>query len=133
MIARMGESTLDELDRNAYFSLETFRKSGVGVKTPVWFAAGEGRAYVFSESRAGKIKRLRNDDRVRVAPCSVRGAIQGDWMEGRARVIDDPAQVDSAYRALRRKYGWQLMLTDALSKLSGRYDQRAMIEVELQD
>lgn len=127
----MDDASLRELDRSTYFSLETFRKSGVGVKTPVWFAAGDGRAYVFSESSAGKIKRLRNDDHVRVAPCSLRGAIQGDWIEGRARVIDDPAAVVSAYRALRRKYGWQMTLIDALSKLSGRYDQRAMLQVEL--
>jgi PPOX class probable F420-dependent enzyme len=129
----MSEARLRELDRNPYFSLETFRRTGVGVKTPVWFAAADGCAYVFSEGKAGKVKRLRNDDRVRVAPCSVRGAVEGEWLEGRARVIDEAAQVEAAYRALRRKYGWQMTLVDAMSKLSGRYDQRAIIEVELVD
>ena len=128
----MSNSAMDQLDRSPYFSLETFRKTGVGVKTPVWFAASEaGLAYVFSEGDAGKVKRLRNDDRVRVAPCNVRGAIRGDWLEGRARIVDDAPTIESAYRALRRKYGFQLALVDLMSKLSGKYDKRAMLEVEL--
>jgi hypothetical protein len=50
---------------------------------------------------------------------------------GRGRVAEDAATVAKAYAALDRKYGWQKWLVDAMSKLSGRYDKRAILEIEL--
>ncbi len=114
-----------------YFNLATFRRSGVAVETPVWFAEHGGRHYVFSEARAGKVKRIRANARVRVAACDVRGNILGPWHEGSARLLDDAAEIATAYRALRKRYGWQMALTDLASKLTGRYDKRALIAVEL--
>jgi PPOX class probable F420-dependent enzyme len=122
---------VSDLDREPYISLATFRRSGVAVKTPVWFARSEDRYYVFSEAKAGKVKRLRNDPRIRVAPCTVRGRVTGEWIDGRARRVEDAATVEAAYRALRRKYGWQMRLADFFSKLAGRYDARAILELEL--
>ena len=127
----MQESSLEALDRERYLSLATFRRDGRAVETPVWFALAGGRLYVFSEGDAGKVKRLRNDRRVRVAPCSVRGRVRGAWREGRGRRIDDPSAVARAYAALRRKYGWQMAVADALSRLSGRYAKRAILELEI--
>ena len=60
-----------------YVSLATFRRDGRAVETPVWFAPHQGRLYVFSEATAGKVKRLRNDPRARVAPCNVSGRRRG--------------------------------------------------------
>ncbi len=122
---------LQRLDRESYISLATFRKNGKAVPTPVWFALGSDHFYVFSEGKAGKIKRLRNGDRIQAAPCNVRGALKGDWIDGRGRIVDDDATVERAYRALNRKYGWVMKLTDLMSRFSGRYDKRVIIEFEL--
>jgi PPOX class probable F420-dependent enzyme len=127
----MSSDALARLDREAYLNLATFRRSGAAVETPVWFAAHEGRLYVFTEGTAGKVKRLRANPSVRVAPCNVRGRPKGDWVSGRARRIDDPAMVAAAYRALRRKYGWQMRLLDLFSRVAGRIDQRAILEIEI--
>ena len=122
----------ERLDREPYINLATFRRSGVAVRTPVWFARSGERFYAFSEAKAGKVKRLRNDPRIEVAPCSVRGRVTGEWIPGRARRVDDAATVERAYAALRSKYGWQMRLADFFSRLSGRYDQRAVLELELE-
>jgi PPOX class probable F420-dependent enzyme len=61
-------------------SLETFRKNGEGVKTPVWFAEEDGALYVTTLSTTGKAKRIRNIPRVRIAPCDRSGNIEGDWI-----------------------------------------------------
>ncbi len=127
----MDPASLASLDREPYISLETFRRNGIGVKTPVWFAARNGRLYVFSEASAWKVKRLRNDPRIRVAPCSVRGRVRGEWVEGTGRRVDEPAIVEGAYEALLRKYGWQMQLTNLLSRLTGRIDKRAILELDL--
>ena len=127
----MDNASLAALDREPYLNLETFRRNGTGVKTPVWFAARNGRLYIFTEASSWKVKRLRNDSRIRVAPCSVRGRVQGDWIEGTGRRIDEPALVETAYEALLQKYGWQMRLTNLLSRLTGRIDKRAILELEL--
>ena len=79
-----------------YLNLETFRKTGVGVPAPVWFARDVLRNaptitvfYIYSEADAGKVKRIRNNPKVRVAPCTMRGDVRGAWIDGRARICED--------------------------------------------
>jgi len=120
-----------ELDRESYINVATFRKSGVAVETPVWFAEREGRLYVFTEAKSGKVKRLRNDPRIRVAPCGAAGRVKGPWLPGRARRVDDPAVVAGAYESLRKKYGWRMTVTDFFSRLTGRIQGRAILELAL--
>ena len=119
------------LDRDRYMNLATFRRSGAVVETPVWFAEAQGRLYVFTASDAGKVKRLRNSPRSRVAPCSARGRVTGKWLDAETRIVHEGETVETAYRALRAKYGVQMWITDALSRLSGRYQNRSILEVEL--
>jgi len=114
-----------------YVSLVTYRRDGSEVATPVWIAACEEKFYVFSESRAGKVKRLRNNSQVRLAKCDMRGEVLTDWREAHGTLVDDEHTIDKAYRALRQKYGWQMRLADFFSKLTGRYDQRSMLEIKL--
>ena len=127
----MDPDTLAHLDREAYLNLATFRRSGIAVETPVWFAAHAGRLYVFTEGAAGKVKRLRANPEIRIAACGVRGRLKGAWLPGQARRVDDAATLAAAYRALRRKYGFQMWLLDTFSRLAGRYDARAMLELEI--
>ena len=78
-----------------YLNLETFKKSGDGVKTPVWFAAdpktdlasSEARLYAYTIGNSGKVKRIRNNGRVRIAPCDMRGNLLGEWVEARAEIV----------------------------------------------
>ncbi len=112
-------------------SLATFRRSGAEVKTPVWFAAADGKLYVFTAGDSGKIKRLRRSPRVRIAPSDARGRVQGVWWDAAARVISDTRAIERARAALRTKYGWQMWLTDLFSRLTGRIQRRAWIEIEL--
>lgn len=114
-----------------YVSLATFRRHGAEVATPVWIAGQHGQYFVFSEGRAGKVRRLRNNPAVRLAPCDFRGRLRGEWRDGSARIVDDAATLATAYAALHGKYGWKMAIADALAKLSGRYDRRAMIEITL--
>lgn len=127
----MDDAGRRALDRESYVSLATFRKSGKAVETPVWCARAGEHFYVFSEGSAGKVKRLRNSSRIRVAPCTARGRVTGEWVDGSARIVADASTVATAYEALRAKYGWQMWLADALSRLTGRYDKRAILELAL--
>lgn len=109
-----------------YLSLESFRKTGVGVPTPVWFAQDGATFYVYSEADSGKVKRIRNNPRVRIAPCSVRGKLRGDWVEARARVCEGD-EVARGQALLRRKY-WQKTIGDFFSRLLGH--RQALLAIE---
>jgi PPOX class probable F420-dependent enzyme len=121
----------ETLDRHRYISLATFRRSGAAVKTPVWFAEHGGRFYVFTAAGSGKVKRLKNDQRTRAAPCGPRGRLRGEWIEGQARRIENPALERAAYAALLAKYGWQMRVLNFFSRLSGKIEERAILELEL--
>jgi uncharacterized protein len=84
--------------------LVTFRRSGEPVPTPVWFGLHDGRLYVESLADAAKVKRLRHDRRVRVAPCTVRGKPKGPFADGIGRVLG-AAEGTNAESALDRHYG----------------------------
>lgn len=95
-----------EIARHKRALLLTYRRDGTPVPTPVWAApGGEGLLYVRSERASGKLKRLRNDDRLLVAPCTVRGKPLGAPFEARARVLA-PAEEHLAERALVARYGF---------------------------
>ncbi|HEY2993608.1 MAG TPA: PPOX class F420-dependent oxidoreductase [Methylomirabilota bacterium] len=123
--------TAAELDRHRYMSLATFRRTGAQVATPVWFAAVDGRLYVVSAGNSGKVKRLRNAPRARVAPCDARGGVRGPWQDATARAITDAALIERAQSALRAKYGWQVRLLNFVSRLTGRAKRRAWLEVSI--
>ena len=125
------EQALARLGDARYVSVATWRKNGKEVRTPVWVARAGDRLYVFTEKTAGKVKRLRNSPRAALSSCDVRGGGTGEFTEARAVIVDDPDVIEKAYDAFRAKYGWQIRLTDFFSKLSGRYDERAMLEIEI--
>ena len=119
------------LDRQRYMALATFRRTGAEVRTPVWFAAMDGKIYLFTAGESGKVKRLRHSPRARVAPCDVRGEVRGTWSDGTARIVTEPDVIERAHTALRAKYGWQAWVGDLFSRLTGRMGRRAWIEIEL--
>jgi len=86
-----------------YISLATFRKTGVPVYTPIWFAEDSGKLYFMTNSKLGKVKRLRNNQHVKVAPCTIRGKITGPEFEGTARILP-PAETAQVRQAIKAKY-----------------------------
>jgi PPOX class probable F420-dependent enzyme len=97
--------TLDQIAVCKRALLVTYRRDGTPVPTPVWAAVGEqGCLYVRSERASGKVKRLRNDARLLVAPCTVRGVPLGAPLEAGARVLA-PEEEPAAEQALADRYG----------------------------
>src|SRR6478672_5297751 len=103
IIDGMSDEKGTPLDHERYINLETFKKDGNGVKTPVWAAPLDGKLVVFSEAKAYKIKRLRRDPRFRAAGCDMRGKVHGEWHAGSGRIVEDQAQIARILDALGRK------------------------------
>jgi uncharacterized protein len=122
---------VSDLARERYLSLATVRRTGAEVRTPIWFALVDDRLWIVTGGDSGKVKRVRNNPRVRLAPSDVRGIVHGAWREGTARIADDPGEIAHAHAMLRAKYGWQMTLLDLISRLSGRIKRRVWLEVAL--
>jgi PPOX class probable F420-dependent enzyme len=119
------------LDKAKYVNLETFKRDGQGVKTPVWAAPLHGKLIVMSAGDAFKVKRLRRDPHARVAACDVRGNVRGPWMEATGRVLETEEERERAHGALRKKYGWAMGMTDLFARLGKRLETRAYLEITL--
>ena len=91
--------------RNAkYMALETFRKNGQGVNTPIWLVSEGNKLYACTESTTWKVKRIRNNSRVRICQSDWRGTPLGEWIEAQARILDDPEVLKKVERLLAAKY-----------------------------
>jgi uncharacterized protein len=92
------------LAKSKYLSLTTFRRDGTPVATPVWVAQHGNDLVVVTQRSSGKAKRLRNDNRVLLAPCDMRGRVDGDPVEGTALLQDD-AETATSIDLIRRRHG----------------------------
>jgi PPOX class probable F420-dependent enzyme len=91
------------LAKEPFINVTTFKRNGTAVATPVWCVGKNGSLLVFSEADSGKVKRIRHDPHVSVAPCNFRGKPHGPAVEADAAVVADTAEVEAL---LTRKYGW---------------------------
>lgn len=110
-------------------SFATLKKSGDYVATPVWFAPLDGDYYVFSAGNAGKVKRLRNFTDASIASCTATGRVTGEKFEADAYLLETAEEEALALKALHRKYGLKMKLTDLLSGLTGKKKKRTYIRV----
>ena len=119
----------DQLTQQPYINLETFRKSGVGVKTPVWFVQDGDIFYVRTVANSGKVKRIRNNGQVNIAPCKADGALLGEWVPALARELKDEETDRKVNRLLDKKYGLLKKMFGLVSALQGRKD--TILEIKL--
>jgi PPOX class probable F420-dependent enzyme len=104
----------DAIRGQSYISLTTFRKNGVGVPTPVWFGEKDGKMFVMSRPDAGKVKRIRNNPEVRIAPSTIRGKVKGPGYSATAKILPPSAWAD-ARKLINEKY-WMARIPFLWSK-----------------
>lgn len=110
----MLDQLTETFKKHQYINVETFRKNGVGVKTPVWFAQDGDTLVVRTESTSGKMKRIRNNAHVRIVPCDARGGLLGEWVEARAEIISEQSENEKVNRLVTKKYGLTKRLFDLM-------------------
>ncbi|MGO4691742.1 PPOX class F420-dependent oxidoreductase [Glaciibacter sp. 2TAF33] len=115
-----------------FVSLTTFRKSGEPVSTPVWIARDGEDLIVTTPRESGKVKRLRNDQRIEMRPCTRMGRVadDADTVAGIASIADDERSRRLLTSVFGRKYGLEyriFMLIERLGR-SGR-QERVLLRV----
>ncbi len=121
----------DDLSKQKYINLITFRKSGTGVKTPVWFVQDGGSIFVRTVADSGKVKRVRNNAQVNIAACKADGALLGEWLPAAAREIADVEIDRKVNRLLDQKYGLMKQVFAFVSAMQGR--KYTVLEVKVRE
>lgn len=99
-------SALDLFRDQSYLNLETYRRSGEALQTPVWFVQVDETLYIRTMADSGKVKRIRGNPRVQVAPCGREGQLLGPWVPAQARQVREAPAVEAEVdRLLEVKYG----------------------------
>ena len=104
MLSQTSSTPLTSLENQKYISLTTFRRTGAAVATPVWFVQLQHTLYIYTDARAGKVKRIRNNPQVQLASCTMLGKVKGPLITGVARIVTDPQEQVRAEAALNAKY-----------------------------
>jgi len=118
-----------QFQNQPFINLETFRKNGDGVKTPVWFVEADGHFYVRTVADSWKVKRIHNNSQVKVVPCKSQGQPIGEWVSATARHLRDSDREAEINILFNQKYGLQKRFFDLMGKF--RKDQMTTLEIEL--
>ena len=124
-------NSLEQFSKKKYLNLETFRKSGESMRTPVWFAQEGATLYVQTMANSGKVKRIRNNGLVNIAPCKMDGKLTGPWIPAQVRLVTDPTLSALADQLLNRKYGLMKKLFSNQRASKGAQD--IILEIKIAD
>jgi PPOX class probable F420-dependent enzyme len=125
------DQNLAQFANQKYLNLETFRKNGQSLKTPVWFVQEGEKLYVRTIANSGKVKRLRNHGRVNIMPCGQEGEPLGTWVPAQARETTEAALAAHVRELLVAKYGDLVAYFEAQNKAKGLEYTLLLIEAEV--
>ena len=112
------ENHLDQFLDQKYINLETYKKDGTPVRTPVWFVIDNDLIYVITRESTGKVKRLKNNHDVRIVLCSFKGEPKNEWIKGKVEKITGK-EADIAIKLRKKKYGMSARLIGLFTSQKG--------------
>ncbi len=113
-----------------YINLETYRKNGEAIQTPVWFIEKDGLIYIHTAQKTWKVKRMRRNPEVRLVPSNFRGKPKGNWLRGEAHFMGG-TETDQILRLFDKKYGLMGRLIIFVEKLVA--GKRIIFSIKLKD
>lgn len=119
---------LKQFEKQNYLNIETFRKNGQGVKTPVWFVQDGETLHIWTYPGSGKVKRIHRDGSVRIVQCTATGEPHGEWVSAQAMVDDTPSAIQNVESLMKKKYGLLFLFFRALG---GRDSKKTTLKISL--
>ncbi|HEY7079523.1 MAG TPA: PPOX class F420-dependent oxidoreductase [Nitrososphaeraceae archaeon] len=112
-----------------YVNLETYRRNGKAVRTTVWFVMDAGTIYIRTDMNSGKVKRIKNNPNIRVAPSGPRGQLRGKLIEGQMK-MGSSLESEHANQLLDKKYGLQGKIIRMFNKLRNTKPIVLLIQIQ---
>jgi len=95
----VNSTVLQHFERTRAVLLTTYKRCGTPIATPLWGYLDGTTYYVTTGKNSSKVKRLRTNPSVSLAPCNQRGKITGEEVAGTARILS----ADETAKVLARK------------------------------
>jgi uncharacterized protein len=121
---------LKQFENQDYLNLQTMRKDGQGVNTPVWFVLQGTTIYVRTIATSSKVKRIHNNSQVKIMPCGARGESLGIWTPAQARELGDETAYARMSTWLAEKYGDQPGVFE--KQAAARGEKYTVVEITLE-
>ena len=120
---------LAQFENQEYLNLQTFRLDGQSVNTPVWFILKGEIIYIRTIATSSKVKRIHNNNRVKIMPCGSRGEPMGSWVGALASEMNDADTYSKMTVWLAEKYGNQPAVFK--TQAAARGEKYTVIEITL--
>ena|ERR1700761_6352375 len=130
----MANDPISTLEDQHFVSLTTFKRNGEGVSAPMWIGRDGADLFVWTPADSWKVKRVRNNPRVLLAPSSRFGKVREGVspVEGAAQVATDAETVDRLQAEIRRKYGLEYYLVTFIERIAARGSKpRVILRISL--
>ena len=95
---------LEALFPGRYLSVTSFKRDGTGVATPVWFVSDHGQRLALTDLHSAKVRRLRRNPHVLVAPCRADGKLRREPLQARAEVLTAKPDLERVQKLLTERY-----------------------------
>ena len=95
---------LESLFPGRYLSVTSFKRNGTAVATPLWSVSDGTRLFAFTDLHSPKVRRIRRNPRVLIAPCRVNGKLRGEPLAARADVLTATADLERVRKLLLARY-----------------------------
>ncbi|NQU36635.1 MAG: PPOX class F420-dependent oxidoreductase [Actinobacteria bacterium] len=123
-------TTLDSLSAGKYISVTTFRKTGEAVPTPVWVTREGDHLFVITGAESGKVKRMRNNSQIEIAPCDVRGKTTGPAVGATVELLD-PAGTAAVEKRVSKKFGLTYKMLKVAEKVRRKQGESVGLQITL--
>jgi PPOX class probable F420-dependent enzyme len=100
----MSSDSASQFSGRRYINLESYKKDGKPVLTPVQSIEDNGLVYLRTDPKTWKVKRIRRNPHVRIAPSDRKGNPIGTWVDGRAQVLEG-GESDRVMTLFKKEYG----------------------------
>ena len=118
--AQRPAADLEALFPGRYLSVTSFKHDGTGVATPLWFVSDGERLLALTDLHSAKVRRMRHNPRVLVAPCRASGKLRGEPLPSRAEVLTENADLERVQKLLIERYKLSYRIVMLLYRLGRR-------------
>ena len=99
-----SSADLDAIFPGRFLSVTSFKRDGTGVATPVWSVSDGDRLFAFTDPHSAKVRRIRRNPRVLVAPCRPNGKLRSEPLPAQAEVLTETADLERVHTLLIERY-----------------------------
>ena len=118
---------LDARFPGRYLSLTSFKPDGTGVATPLWFVSDGERLFALTDLHSAKVRRMRHNPRLLVAPCRASDKLRGEPLPARAEVLTESADLERVQQLLIERYKISYRLVMLIYRLGRRLRGRSSV------